>query len=162
MSVQSKPAGYHSVTPYLIAKDAHAAIAFYKEAFGAVETCKLTMPDGSVCHAEVQIGDSKVMIGEENPMWGSKSPHLLGGTPTGFMIYVPDADAAFAQAVQAGAKVEKSVENQFWGDRTGCVIDPFGHKWTLGTHVEDVSEHDMQARLDSWIAGMSQEQKQAA
>ena len=161
MSVQSKPAGYHSVTPYLIAKDAHAAIAFYKEAFGAVETCKLLMPDGSICHAEIQIGDSKVMIGEECPQWGSKSPLALNGTPTGFMIYVPDADAAFTQALAAGAKVEKPVENQFWGDRTGSVIDPFGHKWTLGTHVEDVSEGEMQSRLDTWLASMG-EQQQAA
>ncbi len=161
MSAQSKPAGYHSVTPYLIAKDAHAAIAFYKEAFDAVETCKLLMPDGSICHAEIQIGDSKVMIGEECPQWGSKSPLALNGTPTGFMIYVPDADAAFTQALAAGAKVEKPVENQFWGDRTGSVIDPFGHKWTLGTHIEDVSQDEMQARLGAWIASMG-EQKQAA
>lgn len=162
MAVPTTPPGYHSVTPYLIAKDAHAAIAFYKEAFGAVETCKLTMPDGSICHAEIQIGDAKIMIGEECPQWGSKSPLALNGTPTGFMIYVPDADAAFAQALTAGAKVEKPVENQFWGDRTGSVIDPFGHKWTLGTHVEDVSEHDMQARLNAWIASMDQTHKQAA
>ncbi len=162
MSVQSKPPGYHSVTPYLIAKDAHAAIAFYKEAFGAVETCKLLMPDGSICHAEIRIGDSNIMIGEENPTWGSKSPLALNGTPTGFMIYVPDADTAFTQALKAGATVEKPVENQFWGDRTGSVIDPFGHKWTLATHVEDVSEHDMQSRLDGWIAGMNEGQKQAA
>lgn len=162
MSVQSKPPGYHSVTPYLIARDAHAAIAFYKEAFGATETCKLLMPDGSVCHAEIQIGDSKIMIGEENPQWGSKSPLALHGTPAGFMIYVPDADAAFTQALKAGAKAEKPVEDQFWGDRTGSVIDPFGHKWTLGTHVEDVSEGDMQARLDGWIASMNEGQTQAA
>lgn len=162
MAVPTTPPGYHTVTPYLIAKDAHAAIAFYKQAFGAVETCKLTMPDGSICHAEIQIGDAKIMLGEECPQWGSKSPQSLNGTPTGFMIYVPDADAAFAQALTAGAKVEKPVENQFWGDRTGSVIDPFGHKWTLATHVEDVSEHDMQARLDGWIASMNQGQKQAA
>lgn len=162
MAVPTTPPGYHTVTPYLIAKDAHAAIAFYKQAFGAVETCKLLMPDGSICHAEIQIGDAKIMLGEECPQWGSRSPLSLNGTPTGFMIYVPDADAAFAQAVQAGAKVEKPVENQFWGDRTGSVIDPFGHKWTLATHVEDVSEHDMQTRLDGWIASMNQGQKQAA
>lgn len=162
MSVQSKPAGYHSVTPYLVAKDAHAAIAFYKEAFGAVETCKLTMPDGSICHAEIQIGDSKIMIGEECPQWGSKSPLSLGGSPTGFMIYVPDADAAFEQALKAGAKVEKPVQDQFWGDRMGSVIDPFGHKWSLGTHVEDMSDSEMQNRLNAWIASMDQSQNQAA
>ena len=161
MAVPTTPPGYHSVTPYLIAKDAHAAIAFYREAFAAVETCKLLMPDGSICHAEIQIGDSKIMIGEENPQWGSKSPLALDGTPTGFMIYVPDADAAFTQALKAGATVEKPVQDQFWGDRMGSVIDPFGHKWTLGTHVEDVSQDDMQARMNAWLAGMG-EQKQAA
>jgi PhnB protein len=162
MAVPTTPPGYHTVTPYLIAKDANAAIAFYKAAFGAVETCKMTMPDGSICHAEIQIGDAKVMLGEECPQWGSKSPLSLGGTPTGFMIYVPDADAAFAQALSAGAKTEKPVENQFWGDRMGSVIDPFGHKWTLSTHVEDVSEGEMQSRLNAWIASMDQSQKQAA
>jgi PhnB protein len=162
MAVPTTPPGYHTVTPYLIAKDANAAIAFYKAAFGAVETCKMTMPDGSICHAEIQIGDAKIMLGEECPQWGSKSPLSLGGTPTGFMIYVPDADAAFAQALSAGAKTEKPVENQFWGDRMGSVIDPFGHKWTLSTHVEDVSEGEMQSRLNAWIASMDQSQKQAA
>jgi PhnB protein len=162
MAVPTTPPGYHTVTPYLIAKDANAAIAFYKAAFGAVETCKLTMPDGSICHAEIQIGDAKVMLGEECPQWGSKSPLSLGGTPAGFMIYVPDADAAFNQALTAGAKVEKPVQDQFWGDRMGSVIDPFGHKWTLATHVEDVSEGEMQSRLNAWIASMDQSQKQAA
>lgn len=162
MAVPTTPAGYHTVTPYLIAKDAHAAIAFYQAAFGAVETCKLTMPDGGICHAEIQIGDAKIMLGEECPQWGSKSPLSLGGTPTGFCIYVPDADAAVAQALSAGAKVERPVQDQFWGDRTGTVIDPFGHKWTLATHVEDVSPADMQKRLNAWIASTDQTQKQAA
>jgi PhnB protein len=161
MAVHFKPPGYSSVTPFLIARDAHAAIAFYKEAFGAEEVVKLLMPDGSVCHAELQIGDARFMLGEENPLWGSKSPLTLNGTASGFMIYVPDADAAFARAIKTGASVEKPVEDQFWGDRTGSVIDPFGHKWTLATHTEDVSEADMQSRLDGWIASMNG-QKQAA
>lgn len=162
MSAATTPAGYHSVTPYLVAKDAHAAIAFYKKAFGAEETCKLLMPDGSICHAEIKIGDSHVMIGEECPAWGSKSPLALGGSPTGFMIYVPDVDAAFARAVEAGATVEKPVQDQFWGDRMGGVIDPFGHKWSLATHVEDVSPTDMQERLNSWLANMPAAELQAA
>ena len=162
MAVPFTPAGYHSVTPYLIANDALAAIAFYKQAFGAVETCKLTMPDGGICHAEIQIGDAKIMLGEECPQMGSKSPLTLNGTPTGFCIYVPDADAAFTQALQAGAKAERPMTDQFWGDRTGTVVDPFGHKWTLATHVEDVSEGEMQNRMNAWIASMDHSQKQAA
>ena len=162
MAVPTTPAGYHTVTPYLVARDAHAAIAFYKQAFGAEETCKLLMPDGSICHAEIQIGDAKIMLGEECPQWGSKSPLALNGTATGFMIYVPDADAAFTQALSAGASVEKPMTDQFWGDRSGSVIDPFGHKWTLATHVEDVSPAEMQTRMDGWMASMNAEQKQAA
>lgn len=162
MAVPFTPPGYTTATPYLIARDAHAAIAFYKEAFGAEEVCKLLMPDGSVCHAEIQIGTSRIMLGEENPQWGSKSPQALGGTPAGIMLYVPDADAAFAQAVEAGATVEKPLVDQFWGDRMGSVIDPFGHKWSVATHVEDVSEHDMQVRFNAMLATMAGEQKQAA
>jgi PhnB protein len=162
MSVQSTPAGYHSVTPYLTAGDAIAAIEFYKAAFGAVETCRLTMPDGSIAHAEVKIGDSHVMLGQECPAWGNKSPLTLGGTPCGLCVYVPDVDAQFAIAVAAGAKVEKAIENQFYGDRSGTVIDPFGHKWTLATHVEDVSLAEMQARMDAWIASMAPPEAQAA
>ena len=162
MAVPFTPAGYSSVTPYMTVRDAHAAIAFYREAFGAEETCKLLMPDGSVCHAEIQIGDARIMLGEECPQWGSQSPLALSGTPTGFCVYVPDADAAFARALAAGATTDRPMADQFWGDRTGSVIDPFGHKWTLATHVEDVSAAEMQARLDRWTASLSQGQKQAA
>jgi PhnB protein len=162
MPVPTTPAGYHSVTPYLTASDAAAAIEFYKAAFGAVETCRLTMPDGSICHAEVKIGDSHIMLGQECPAWGNKSPLSLGGTPTGLCVYVPDVDAQFAQAVAAGAKVDKAIEDQFYGDRSGTVTDPFGHKWTLATHVEDVAPAEMQARMEAWIASMAPEQKQAA
>ncbi|MCU0702420.1 MAG: VOC family protein [Fimbriiglobus sp.] len=162
MSVPFTPSGYHSITPYLIARDAAAAIAFYQKAFGAEEVVRLSMPDGSIAHAEIKIGDSLVMLGEESPAWGTQSPLALNGTPAGLMIYVPDADAAFTQAVAAGATVDRPVEDQFWGDRTGSVYDPFGHKWTLSTHIEDVSPEEMKRRMEAWVASMDQEQKQAA
>ena len=126
------PAGYHTVTPFLMVHDAEGLAGFLQRAFGATDLQIIRGADGKAMHVDLVIGDSKVMIGEECPQWGSKSPLALNGTPTGFMIYVPDADAAFAQAVKAGAKVEKPVQDQFWGDRTGSVIDPFGHKWLVG------------------------------
>lgn len=162
MAVSTTPAGYHTVTPYLTADDAAAAIEFYKAAFGAVETCRLEMPDGTIAHAEVKIGDSHVMLGQECPSWGNKSPKSLGGTPTGLCVYLPDVDAAFAHAVSAGATVDKPVEDQFYGDRSGTVTDPFGHKWTLATHVEDVAPAEMQRRMDAWIASMAQPKAKAA
>ena len=162
MAVPTTPAGYHTVTPYLTASDAAAAIDFYKAAFGAEETCRLTMPDGSIAHAEIKIGDSHVMLGQECPAWGNKSPNSLGGTPVGLCVYLPDVDAAFAQAVAAGAAVDRPVVDQFYGDRSGTVTDPFGHKWTLATHVEDVAPEQMQKRMEEWMASMAPEQKQAA
>jgi PhnB protein len=162
MSAKPIPDGYHSVTPCLIADHAAAAIDFYKAAFGAEEVFRMTMPDGSICHAELKIGDSHVMLGQESPQWGAKSPKSLGGSPVGLCIYLPDVDAAFAQAVAAGATVERPVVNQFYGDRSGSVIDPFGHKWTLSTHVEDVSPAEMHRRMEAWIASMAPEQAKAA
>jgi PhnB protein len=162
MAAQTPPAGYHTVTPYLTAHDAVAAIDFYKAAFGAVEVVRLAMPDGAIAHAEVKIGDSHVMLGQEDPAWGNKSPKSLGGTPSGFMVYVPDADAAFARAVAAGATPDRPLEDQFWGDRSGSVTDPFGHKWTLATHVEDVAPAEMQKRMDAWIASMAPPEAKAA
>jgi PhnB protein len=149
------PAGYHTVTPYIICRGAAAAIDFYTTALGATEVIRLTMPDGSIAHAEIKVGDSHVMLGEENPEWGSKSPHALGGTPAGLMVYVPDVDAAFARAVAAGATVERPVADQFYGDRSGTVVDPFGHKWTIGTHVEDIPQDQMQPRMDAWLAAQA-------
>jgi PhnB protein len=156
VAVKPIPDGYHSLTPYLTVRGAVKALDFYAAAFGAVEVMRLPMPDGSVAHAEFKIGDSILMMGEENPAWGNKSPHALGGTPSGFMIYVPDCDAVFAQALAAGATVMKPLENQFYGDRSGTVIDPFGHQWTLATHVEDVEPAEMQKRMDAMMAQMSQ------
>ena len=148
-AVQNPPAGYHSLTPYMTVRDAHAAIDFYRRAFGAEKVMQLDMPDGSVAHAEVRIGDSIVMLSEENEQWGTKGPLTLGGSPMFLMAYVPDVDAAFARAVEAGATVVRPVADQFYGDRSGTLKDPFGHQWTLSTHVEDVSEAEAQRRMQA-------------
>ncbi len=152
MPVPWKPDGYHTVTPYLTVRDAVAAVAFYQRAFGAELTMKLTMPDGKYAHAEVKIGDCHIMMAEENPQWGNQSPQLLGGSPVSFMIYVPDADAAFKRAIEAGCTQVRPVEDQFYGDRTGTLKDPFGFQWSLGTHIEDVSEAEGQKRMEAMFA----------
>jgi PhnB protein len=152
MAVPWKPEGYHSVTPYLAVRDAVAAVEFYERAFGARLVMKLTMPDGRYAHAEVQIGDCHVMLAEENPDWGNTSPPTLGGSPVSFMVYVPDVDAAFARALAAGAVQVRPVEDQFYGDRTGTLRDPFGFQWSLGTHVEDVSEAECQRRMEAMFS----------
>ena len=149
------PDGYHTITPYLTVRGGDAAIAFYEKAFGAKLILKLTMPDGSIAHAEMKIGDSAFMFGDENPDWGNKSPATLGGCPSGMMVYVEDCDAAFAQAIAAGATVVQPLSDQFYGDRSGSVLDPSGHKWTLGTHKEDMDPATMQARMDAWLASMA-------
>lgn len=149
MTVKPIPEGYRSVTPYLIVDDAAAAIDFYIKAFGATELYRLPMGD-KLGHAEISIGDSRVMLSDEWPEMGAMGPKARGGATTGFLIYVPDVDAAFDHAVKVGGKVEKPVENQFYGDRSGTVIDPFGHKWTLATHVEDVDPEEMRKRMESW------------
>lgn len=145
------PAGYHTVTPYLTVPNAAEAIAWYQKSFGAEETCRLTMPGGGVAHAEIRIGDSALMLGDENPEWGNKSPATLGGTPTGYCVYVRDVDAAFETAVAAGGTVVQPVADQFYGDRSGSLNDPFGHKWTLATRVKDMTPAEMQAAMDEWM-----------
>ena len=155
MAAKPIPDGYHTMTPYITVRGGEAAIAFYEKAFGASLVMKLTMPGGGIAHAEMKIGDSPFMFGDENPDWGNKSPLTLGGTPSGLMIYVEDCDAAFARAVAAGATVDRPVEDQFYGDRSGSVVDPSGHKWTLGTHKEDMDPATMQARMDAWMATMA-------
>jgi PhnB protein len=147
MSVKPIPDGYHTVTPYITVRDAAAALEFYKEAFGATEVMRFEMPGGGIAHAEIQIGDSKVMLGEENPQWGNKSPQTLGGSPGGLCVYVADCDAVFAKALAAGAAVMKPLADQFYGDRSGTVTDPFGHAWTIATHKEDVSIPEMKRRM---------------
>ncbi len=145
MPVNPVPDGYHTVTPYLIVKGAAQAIEFYKAAFGATEVMRLPTPDGRVAHAEVQIGDSKVMLADEFPEMGATAPQ--GGTPVGLCLYLPDVDAVTERALAAGAKLERPVKDQFYGDRSGTVVDPFGHKWTISTHVEDVAPEEMGRRM---------------
>ena len=140
------PEGYHSVTPYLIVDDASRAIEFYKEAFGAEE--KFRLPAGKrIDHAEIKIGDSVVMLADELPEMEHLGPKSRGGSPVSLLIYLPNVDASFERAIKAGAKETRPVENQFWGDRTGTLTDPFGHQWSLATHVEDVPQNELMRRL---------------
>ena len=145
MAVKPIPDGYHTVTPYLIVQGAAKALDFYKKAFGATELVRMPGPGGKIMHAEVQIGDSRVMLADEFPEMDARGPQALGGTPVGLCIYVENVDALFDRAVTAGAKVLRPVVDQFYGDRSGTVADPFGHKWTIATHVEDVSPEEMLA-----------------
>jgi PhnB protein len=151
--VKPIPDGYHTLTPGLTIRGAARAIEFYKKAFGAEELCRMPGPDGqSVMHAEIKIGDSIVMLGDECPGMSQKSPEALGGTAGALHIYVQDVDAAFQRAVAAGATVEMPVTDMFWGDRFGKVRDPFGHGWSLGTHKEDVPPEEMMKRFEAWSA----------
>ena len=144
--VKPIPEGYHSVTPYLIVDGAARAIEFYKQAFGAVETFRMEAPGGRVGHAEVKIGDSHVMLADEHPEIGARGPRALGGSPVSLTLYVEDVDATVARAVEAGAKLKRPVADQFYGDRTGGVEDPFGHVWFVATHVEDVPYEELKKR----------------
>ena len=146
MPVSHIATGYHTITPYITVRGAAKAIEFYKAAFGATEIMRFASPDGTVMHAEVEIGGSRVMLGDEVPAFGNRSPATLGGATGGLCVYLPDVDAAFARATAAGATVFKPVADQFYGDRSGTVLDPFGHVWTLATHIEDVSIDEMQRR----------------
>ncbi len=146
MSVQPIPRGYHTVTPYLIVRGGARAIEFYVEAMGASELYRMTGPGGGVAHAEITIGDSHVMLADEMPEMGFSSPDTLGGAAVSLMVYVEDVDARFERAVAAGATAVRPVENQFWGDRAGTLKDPFGHVWTIATHVEDVPADEMERR----------------
>ena len=149
MPVSPIPEGYHSVTPYLVMKNAAAAIEFYKEAFGAVELLRMAAPGGKIGHAEIKIGDSPVMLADEYPDMGFKGPESLGGTPVSLMIYVDDVDKIFPQAIAAGGKEVRPLQNQFYGDRSGTLTDPFGHVWTVSTHVEDVPEEELAKRAEA-------------
>ncbi|RXR04439.1 VOC family protein [Pseudoxanthomonas composti] len=146
MPVPYKPQGYHAVTPYLIVDGADAALAFYREAFDAEEIFRLPMGH-KVGHAEFRIGDSFIMLSDEWPELDQTGPHARGGTTVSLMVYVPDVDAAVDQAANAGASIEREPQDQPWGDRTGTVIDPFGHRWTLATHLEDVPVEEIRRRL---------------
>ena len=152
-NVNYKPDGYHSVTPYLAIRDARGAIDFYKRAFGAEQLFSLDMPDGKIAHAEIKIGDCVLMLSEENEQWGNRSPQSIGGSPIFLMIYVPDVDAAFKKALAAGGAQVKAVENQFYGDRSGTLKDPYGFQWTLATHIEDVSQEEVARRMAEMMKG---------
>jgi PhnB protein len=141
------PEGFHSITPYLVVKGAAAAIDFYKAAFGATELLRMPQSDGRVGHAELRIGDSVIMLADEFPEMKIVGPKTLGGTPVGILLHVADADATFNRAVSLGAKVMKPMADQFYGDRSGTLEDPFGHKWTISHHVEDVSPEEMKRRM---------------
>lgn len=157
MSTKVKPIpdGFHSITPYMTVKGAAAAIDFYKRAFGAIERGRFCTPDGSaIGHAEIIIGNSIIMLCDEMPMCGNKSPQTLGGSPMALLIYVENVDAAFKRAVDAGAKVEQPLEDRFYGERAGCVSDPFGHMWTLMTHIEDVSFEEIKTRMAAFYEKM--------
>ena len=154
-AVHFQPEGYHTLTPYLAVRDATRAIDFYKTAFNAQERFRMPAPDGSIMHAELQIGDSVVMLGDENPEMGASSPQTIGGSPAGLMIYVEDVDSAFQQALDAGATAEMPPTDMFWGDRYSKLQDPFGHKWSLATHVEDVDSEEMARRGEAFAAEMA-------
>ena len=151
-TVKPIPEGMRSVTPHLVCAGAAAAIDFYKQAFGAVELSRVPGADGKLMHASVRIGDSVIMLNEEMPEWSSFGPKALKGSPVTIHLYVEDADAVFAQALKAGATVTMPLDDMFWGDRYGKVEDPFGHQWSIGTHVRDVSPEEMQKAMEQMSA----------
>jgi len=154
MSVKPIPEGYHTLTPFFTVRDAVRAIEFYKQAFGAQERGVMKGPDGKVMHAELKIGDSIVMLADEFPEFGSLAPESGAGTSMGLHIYVNNVDEAFDRAVKAGAQVEMPVVDQFWGDRYGRLKDPFGHKWSIATHVKDMSADEMKHSMDEAMEKM--------
>ena len=151
MPVHHIPEGYHSVTPYLIISGVARAIDYYKDAFGAVEVLRMDAPDGRIGHAEIRIGNSHVMLADEHAEMGQRGPHSLGGTPVSLMIYVEDVDERFRKAIAGGGKELRPVENQFYGDRSGMLVDPFGHVWMVATHVEDVPPEEMDRRAKEYM-----------
>jgi PhnB protein len=155
MSVKPIPDGYHSVQLYLAVDDAAKAIDWYTKAFGATERFRMDGPGGTIGHAELQIGDSVVMLSDPFPQASTKPPKELGGTTASAMLYVEDVDATFKQAVDAGATVTMELSDQFWGDRFGSITDPFGHSWSIATHVEDVPPDEMEKRAADAMAAMA-------
>jgi PhnB protein len=154
MAVKPIPDGYHSVTPYMTIAGTAKAIDFYKQAFGAEEIMRMPAPDGKIGHAEIRIGDSVIMMSDEYPEMGATSPGTLGGSTMSIMIYVEDSDAVFNRAVAAGAKPAQPMEDKFYGDRAGSVLDPFGHLWHISTHKEDVPPDEMERRAKAYMENM--------
>jgi PhnB protein len=152
-NVKPIPEGYRSVTPYLNVRGASNAIDFYTNVFGATEIMRMPGPDGRIMHAEIRIGDSIVMLADENPQMGIMSPQTVGGSSVGMHVYVENVDAVVQKAVESGSKLLRPIKNQFYGDRSGTLLDPFGHRWFVATHVEDVSPEEMRKRMN---AAMSQ------
>jgi PhnB protein len=145
--VKPIPDGYHSLTPYLVIKGAASAIDFYKKVFGATELLRVPQPGGRIGHAELKIGDSCIMMADEYPEMGIVGPKTLGNSPVSLLLYIENADAIFEKAVSSGAQVKKPMTDQFYGDRSGTIEDPFGHQWTIATHQEDVSPEEMMRRM---------------
>ncbi len=159
--VKPIPEGYRSLTPYIVVSDCAKSLDFYKRAFGAVELGRFPAPDGRIAHATIKIGDSIVMLSDEFPQAHSRSPQSLGGTTTALWIYTDDVDSMFNRAVQAGATVKMPLKDQFWGDRTGHLADPYGHMWVVATHKEEVAPEEMQKRGQAEMAKMMQQRGQA-
>jgi PhnB protein len=154
-NIKPIPDGYHTLTPYLVVRGAAAALEFYAKAFAATELMRLDAPGELIAHAEFKIGDSHFMLADENPNCSDISPQALGGTPVKLHLYVTDTDAVFAAAIQAGATEIMPPTNQFWGDRMGAVTDPFGHKWLIATHIEDVDPSEFQGRMEAFFAAQA-------
>jgi PhnB protein len=154
MSVQPVPEGYHTLIPYLAVDDAATAVDYYKKAFGATERSRIDTPDGKIGHVELEIGDSVLMLADPFPHASTLSPSELGGTSASVVMYVPDVDAFVEKAVDEGATITREVVDQFWGDRFGTITDPFGHVWSIGTHVEDVPPEEMAERAKAAMAAM--------
>jgi len=155
MAVKPVPECFNTVNVYLVVKNAVEALEFYQKAFGAEAGARMAGPDGkSTMHAEMRIGNSTVMLTDENPQWEMKSPETLGGSPVSLHLYVDDADKLFNRAVQAGCEVKAPMMDAFWGDRYGKVADPFGHQWGLATHKEDLTEQEIGKRAAEWFANM--------
>jgi PhnB protein len=152
-SVKPIPDGYPRVTPYLCVEGASAAIEFYREVLGATERMRMPAPDGKIGHAELQVGDSVIMLSDEYPEMGMRGPRAVGGTPVTLFVYVEDVDAAFERALSSGATALRPVEDQFYGDRAGQFEDPFGHRWSVATHVEDVPPDEIARRAAEMMGG---------
>ena len=149
--VAAIPPGYASITPYLIVQGGAAAVEFYKKAFGARQKVRIDLPDGRIGHAELRIGDSLIMLADEAPQHNAHSPASIGGTPVGIHLYVPNVDAVVERAVAAGATLERPVKDQFYGDRSGSLKDPYGHRWHVATHKEDVAAKEIRRRADAMM-----------
>jgi len=145
-SVSPIPDGYPAVIPYLIVRNGKKALEYYQNTFGAVEKERLEMPDGTIGHAEILIGESMIVLADESPACGAVSPDSVGGTPVTIALYIEDVDTVIQRALDGGAILEQPIKNQFYGDRSGSIKDPFGHKWTIMTHIEDVSPEEISRR----------------